>query len=101
MGIDAIWKDERGRILGVVDDPDLLCDMCDLLFNQAGSCARFINPAGDACFNQLQLPFLAQELKQILASLPPSAASDHLVRVIELTEKAIGQSHTYVWFVGD
>ena len=62
MGIDVYWRNERGEILAAVEDSDALAQMSSLLFRQTGSsCLRFIDPAGDACFNQLQIPVLASE----------------------------------------
>lgn len=100
MGIDVYWKDERGATLGGIDDDGSLSDISDLLYLQSDSvCLRFIDPAGDACFNQLQLPILLTELRQLLPNVP-ERASAHLLAIVRLLEGA-SRTHTYIWFVGD
>jgi hypothetical protein len=100
MGIDVYWKDERGAILGAVDDDGALSDISGLLHRQSGSvCLRFIDPAGDACFNQLQLPILLLELRQLLPNVP-KRASTHLHAIVRLLEGA-SRTHTYIWVLGD
>ena len=70
-------------------------------FRQSGSsCLRFIDPAGDACFNQLQLPILLTEMRHLLPSVSDALAQAHLQAFVGLLEGAVG-SHTYIWFVGD
>ncbi|GAA5081820.1 hypothetical protein [Lysobacter panacisoli] len=100
MGIDVHWKDERGAILGAVDDEGALSDISDLLHCQSDSvCLRFIDPAGDACFNQQQLPILLAELRQLLPNVS-AEASAHLHAIVRLLEGAT-RTHTYIWFLGD
>ncbi len=100
MGIDVYWKDERGAILGAVDDEGALSDISDLLYGQSDSvCLRFIDPAGDACFNQKQLPILLTELRELLPNVPEQASS-HLHAIVQLLEGA-SRTHTYIWFLGD
>ena len=100
MGIDVYWKDERGAILGAVEDDGALSDMSGLLYRQtASACVRFIDPAGDACFNQQQLPVLLTELRALMAKVP-ARSSAHLEAIVRLLEGASG-THTYIWFVGD
>lgn len=100
MGIDVYWKDERGLILGAVEDDGTLTNISDLLYRQSASaCLRFIDPAGDACFNQQQLPVLLVELRGLLPTVP-AESSAHLHAVVQLLESA-SKSHTYIWFVGD
>ncbi len=63
-------------------------------------CLRFLDPAGDACFNQQQLPFLAQELRIARDGVSDPELVAHLSKVLALVERA-NAVHTYVWFVGD
>jgi len=101
MGINVIWKDEQGKVLGAVEDDGALRDLSNTLYGQSSSvCLRFIDPAGDACFNQLQLPVLLSELRGLLASVTTPRAHSHVQSIIALLEGAT-QSHTYIWFVGD
>jgi len=100
MGIDVYWKDEQGAILGAVEDNGALSDMSGLLHRQTASiCVRFIDPAGDACFNQQQLPVLLMKLRQ-LAQSSPARCGAHLEAIVRLLEGA-SKTHTYIWFIGD
>ena len=101
MGINVYWKDERGEILAAVEDSDALAQMSSLLFRQTGSaCVRFLDPAGDACFNQLQIPVLASEIRSLLPAAGNPRWQSHLQAVLSLIEGA-SKSNTYVWFQGD
>jgi hypothetical protein len=101
MGIDVYWKDENGHILAAVEDPNILSKLIRVFWRQSSSaCLRFVDPAGDACFNQQQIPVLWTELRQLLPLIPNDRAKEHINKVIELVEKAT-QVHTYIWFIGD
>jgi hypothetical protein len=103
MGINVVWKDERGESLGEVDDPRFLLSRfaARKASPVSGSlCLRFLDPAGDACFNQRQLPFLVQELRTARDGVTDPALVAHLDEVLRLVERA-NELHTYVWFVGD
>ncbi len=64
-------------------------------------CLRFIDPYGDAVFNQAQIPVLLEELR----ALQRKRAGDELASVLSelcaFVERAVDQPHTYVRFVGD
>lgn len=101
MGIDVYWKDESGAVLGSVSDSGALTEMSARLFRQSGtSCLRFIDPAGDTCFNQQQIPELVAELQAFARSIEARRWQQHLQQVLSLLRGA-SRSHTYVWFVGD
>ena len=102
MGINVYWKSETGETLGaLMDDNFLLSDLSQLLYQQPGSCARYIDPAGDACFNQLQLPDLLSELHQVRTNVSDGASATQLDNLIALVSQAHGTTHSYVWFLGD
>ena len=101
MGIDVYWKSESGEILDSVIDSGALEQMSALLARQTQStCLKFIDPAGDACFNQLQLPDLETELRYILGSVEIPRWRTHLQAILALVDGA-HRTHTYVWFAGD
>src|SRR3546814_3871568 len=102
MGIDVHWRDERGETLAIVEDAGMLLSRLSNFFSgqSASVCLRFIDPFGDTCFNQHQIPVLLSELRQALASVSDTQTVEHLQRVVGLLEGA-GHMHTYVWFVGD
>jgi hypothetical protein len=103
VGINVVWKDERGEPLSEVDDAGMLLSRfaARKASPVSGSvCLRFLDPVGDACFNQRQLPFLAQELRTARDGVVDPHLVAHLNKVLELVERA-NQVHTYVWFIGD
>jgi hypothetical protein len=63
-------------------------------------CLRFLDPVGDACFNQAQIPVLAQELRVARDNVAELELAAHLSSVLELAEGAL-QVHTYLWFRGE
>ncbi len=83
--------DPRGLLVRALRSADLSRTLC----------IRFIDPFGNAVFNQAQIPVLAQELMALRVSASPSEAKDHLNQVIDLVARARGETHTYVKFVGD
>ena len=103
MGINVVWKDEHGEVLGEVNDPRMLLSRFATrnVSPASGSlCLRFLDPAGDACFNQRQLPFLVQELQTARDGVADPQLVAHLDKVLALVERA-NQVHTYLWFIGD
>lgn len=100
MGIDVHWKDERGAVLGAVEDDGVLSSLSALLHRQTESiCLRFIDPAGEACFNQQQRPILLDEFRRLLPTLGGRQRMQ-VDAIVQLIEGAV-MTHTYVWFIGD
>ena len=74
------------------------------LLGQATSgtcCLRFIDPYGDALFNQAQLPVLLDELVTYCAALPDGELAAVGTELIAFLQQAVDQVHVYVRFVGD
>ena len=103
MGIDVVWKGESGAVLGEVADPHMLLSRFVNTVQRAvpeSVCLRFLDPVGDACFNQLQIPVLAQELALAVRAIGEPRLQSHLAQVRALAERA-NALHTYLWFIGD
>jgi hypothetical protein len=103
MGIEVVWKDERGISLGEVSDPKMLLSrFAARRVSPVGSsvCLRFLDPFGDACFNQLQIPVLVQEIRIAKDEVVDPELAEHLGKVLALAERAT-EVHTYLWFIGD
>jgi hypothetical protein len=96
-----VWQDENGaRIaecaaayddrLGRSEPPD------------RSHCLQYVDPVGDATFNQLQLPHLVRELEEVVAALGrlPEARQRQMREVLEFVRGCVGV-HTYVRFIGD
>ena len=102
MGINTDWIDERGKLLGSVEDPRMLLTGIVLDSNLDSTiCLRFLDVAGDAYFNQLQLPVLVHELEALVATVTASEKKLHLTSVLKFVRNACGRTHTYVRFTGD
>ncbi len=101
MGIDARVHDEDGRAIAEVGDPHFLTEIL-LGDNLAQTvCLRFIDPYGDATFNQAQIPVLLSELKPRVAACANAAAKSHGEELLRLIRSAQDKVHTYLTFVGD
>ena len=64
-------------------------------------CLRFVEPWADAVFNQSQLPVLLNELRSEVDAASESGTRAQLEKVARLVEKAVGETHTYIKFIGD
>lgn len=102
LGINAEWQDERGGALASVLDPrSLLARALRSADLSKTLCARFIDPYGNAVFNQTQIPILLHELRNLCHSISHEEAKDHLTQVVSLVARAQGETHTYIKFIGD
>jgi len=102
MGIDLYWEDENGNELGeVADSKSLLSDLISSQEFRNTICIRFIDPYGDTIFNQIQIPFLITELKSIKFELESDDIKNQIDRILELANRADGETHTYLKFYGE
>ena len=104
MGINV------ARVKGSQQPIEEVYDQSQLVSNLAASrwpsltdsvCLRFVQPWGDAVFNQLQIPVLLSELRGELRNPLAPEVRAQLEKVAGLVERAVGQSHVYVKFIGD
>lgn len=101
MGINVVWKSWSGEELARLDDPEMvLSDLGDALDVSKTKCLRFIDPFGDAIFNQAQRPVLVQELAWAASRVRDPQLRSFLQAVRDLAERA-RDVHTYIWFEGD
>ena|SRR2546422_327621 len=63
-------------------------------------CLRFIDPYGDTIINQLQLPILLAELRELRDISPETDLREHIEKAIRFIE-ASKEPHVYIRFVGD
>lgn len=68
---------------------------------QSSVCLRFVDPCGDAVFNQAQISHLLAELRQEEGRQTDARFREHLQKIIRLVEPAVGRAHTYIKFIGD
>jgi hypothetical protein len=102
MGIDLRWEDERGSVLAELGDPGFLVARFLPPFDARDfHCLKFVDPAGDTVFNQVQIPELVRELEGLATRRFEPRVETHLRAVLEFVRQAVGKSHTYIKFQGD
>lgn len=104
MGIDVAWTAENGDPKREVFDPrQCLTELSTERWYKLtdSKCLQFVDPWGDAVFNQSQIPHLLRELRAELPETKEAEIHAHLEKVIRLIERAIDQMHTYIKFTGD
>ena len=104
MGIDVAWVDEKHQpIQEVFDSSFLISRLATSRWPKlSGSvCLRFIDPCGDAIFNQAQIPELLQELRDEMSQPLDPRVRAQLEKVVRLVERSPGRTHTYIMFIGD
>ena len=104
MGIDVSWVDERHEPKQeVYDSRQLLARLATSRWPELSTsvCLRFVDPYGDAVFNQAQIPELLHELRGEIAECRDIEVRAQLEKVVRLVERAVKQAHTYIKFIGD
>jgi len=105
MGIDvAIVGGQNEKIQHLFDTKHHLTAMALGPWQQmmASHCVRFIDPWGDALFNQAQLPELLAELEQSRSLVTDEDVIGHLEKVCGLVREAQREGvHVYVKFIGE
>lgn len=95
-------EDERGEMLGAVDDPrNLVIQLVAAANPEESKCLRFIDPYGDTCFNQIQIPAFEEEIRSLPSGSLSAEAEAHREEIMKLIASAKGQVHTYLKFYGD
>ncbi len=103
MGIDVAWVDEEHKPHQQVYDPrQCLTRLATSVWSDPSSvCLRFIDAWGDTVFNQAQIPILLCELRLSEQSQADPEIKAHLTKIIQLVERAVERTHTYIKFSGD
>jgi hypothetical protein len=104
VGIDVAWVDERHEQKQcVADTGQWVTRLATSRWPKLSSsvCLRFVVPWGDAVFNQAQSPDLVRELQGEIEVAMDAGIRTHLEKVVRLVEKAAGETHSYIKFIGD
>ncbi len=103
MGIDVRVETESGEVQDeVLDDENLTEKLLPDREDGSSPCLRFVDPFGDALFNQLQLPLLVAELeKRLLHGSSKGDVKAHGEAILLAVKAAVGEEHTYVRFSGE
>lgn len=102
MGINVELRDERGTVLAQVGDPDMVLSRAvtsGALSNTR--LLRYLQPWGDAIFNEAQRPDLSTDIRALVGENPGSPLGKLLTQVEPLLETMVQEPHVYLWFVGD
>ncbi len=100
--IRIVLEDEHGTPLEEVEgDTVALGSVLAAAPVEGTSCLRFLDPYGDAVFNQLQAPVLRRELEAIRATPEARPVSSVIDEVLALVTKCEARPHTYLRFFGD
>ncbi len=93
-------EDEDGTPIALFDGGKSIDLRIMVQDNATTACLRFIDPYGDAIFNQLQLPVLIDELVGLKEKSTDTVFHQALARTIMFLRES-EKIHTYVRFVGD
>jgi hypothetical protein len=104
MGIDVAVVNEAQETKQQVFDPQhCLTSLANDQWakDKESVCLRFIDAFGETVFNQLQAPFLLNELEHSAAKQINADVKAHLQKVCRLVSAAQHKGHTYIKFTGD
>ncbi|SRR5258708_2063285 len=62
---------------------------------------QFVDPYGHTVFNELQMPAVIRDLKQLLAKARTEEEREALLGVERLAKRSLAEHHLYLWFYGD
>jgi hypothetical protein len=93
-------ENENGDVLATYEPDDGIS--LEIVKNASPNsvCLRFIDPYGDVVFNQVQLPVLIHELRDMIDHAQDASLKQRLGSVVEFLV-ASRDIHVYVRFVGD
>jgi hypothetical protein len=102
MGIDVKRETEYGEQEEVVFDPKgLFPALLNRCRNYSWRLIQYIDLHGDTIFNQLQVPVLLDELRELTEQTQSDEERTFLKAVLDLVEGSKNQVHTHVRFCGD
>lgn len=101
MAISIFLQDIYGKRRIHVIDPDCTQDNLWPVGNPEFPLLQYIDPYGDAVFNNAQMPQIAKELEALLAKSTSEEHRTVLAEVIALAESCRKQPQTFLRFAGD
>ena len=93
-------EDENGEAITQVFDLGVI-DCALVHYIGERPLLQFLNPYGDAVFNRLQAPQLAEELSRLVSVAQNETDKETLKAVQELAKRCSEEEHLYVKFYGD
>src|SRR5690606_40884106 len=89
MAIDVVWQDENGKELAHSPVP-WEYRMARTASLSQYHCLQYVDPYGDATFNQLQLPQLVREMEQAISQLHSSDLRRRAEQVLDFVRGGLG-----------
>jgi len=101
MGIDVQLRRESTDILAVVNDGHMVLARAAHRAFSNTRLLKYLVPWGDAIFNQAQ----ADDLQSDIADVRSLQSDPDLLAMLDAIEPLVarlaGETHVYLWFVGD
>jgi len=102
MGINVKWEDEEGKQMGFVEDAqNTFSQFLNSSNLKTTELLKYIDQYGDTTFNQLQIKHFIEELKLKINECKSEKDKVKLTEILSLSNKSLGQVHTYLKFYGD
>lgn len=99
MSLFVSIEDKDGEVIGRVYDINHLPGRFAGI--KKGLCLRFLSEKEDAAFNQAQLPFLLEELKELQKENLSETEAEELSQVIKSAETIKGKPRHVIKFYGE
>ncbi len=102
MGLNVILETEKGERLSEAHDPrKLLNKILPDATDRSYEVIRFIDRYGHTLFNGVQIPYLLEDLKKLVALTQDNDTLLMLQRVRELAMRCEKEPHLYIRVLGD
>ena len=101
MGINVQLREENGGIVDEVFDPRMVLSRAAGNGFSDSRVLRYLNPWGDAIFNQAQATDLANDIVRLKNGNCGSDLFELLSAIEPLVERLAHETHLYLWFMGD
>jgi hypothetical protein len=101
MGIEVQLRREGGEVIEAVGDPQMVLSHAAQGAFSGTHLLRYLVPWGDAVFNQAQASDLANDIRLVKNGNAGTPLFQLLSEIEPLVEKLSGETHLYLWFIGD
>ena len=93
--------EDGAKIEEVYDVQGVIATYLPLLSDQSYHCVKFIDPYGNAYFNQMQIQTFLAEWDRIFDKVEKSEAKQLAAKIRALAELCLQEPHLYLKFIGD
>lgn len=103
MGVDIYHENERGEKKSIINDPKGLMfgfiEDNETFVNAKTKLLKYVDPWGDAVFNELQMEDLIQDLSLAQGQTKDEQTKNFFSHIIETAKNV--KTHEYLRFCGD